>query len=79
VAYFDSLAVASGANAARWRGCVRDRHVARIVDADIARATNFGVRSTPTFLVGNRVITGAQPIDSFRVAIEAQLKAKPRP
>ena len=72
-AYFDSLAVAAGVNAVRWRGCMRDRHVARVVHADIQRATNFGVRSTPTFLVGNKVIQGAQPIDSFRTAINSQL------
>ena len=73
VRFFDSLAVASGVDANRWRRCVRDGHVARVVNADVQRSVNFGVRSTPTFLVGNKVIAGAQPIDSFRVAINSQL------
>jgi protein-disulfide isomerase len=76
VIYFDSLAVAAGVDAKRWRDCVREGHVRRIVNADMARAMNFGVRSTPTFLVGNKVIQGAQPVDSFRIAINSQL-AKP--
>jgi protein-disulfide isomerase len=76
VIYFDSLAVAAGVDSKRWRDCVREGHVRRIVNADMARAMNFGVRSTPTFLVGNKVIQGAQPVDSFRIAINSQL-AKP--
>jgi protein-disulfide isomerase len=77
--FFDSLAVATGVDANRWRGCIRERHVARIVSADVQRSTNFGIRSTPTFIVGDKIIQGAQPVDSFRLAINAQLqKSKTR-
>jgi protein-disulfide isomerase len=71
--YFDSLAVASGVDAARWRRCVNEGHMRRIVNADIARGAQIGVRSTPTFFVGDEPILGAMPIDSFRVAINRQL------
>ena len=72
-AFFDSLAVASRVDAARWRGCVRDGHVERVINADMARGSNIGVRSTPTFFVGNEAIQGAMPIDTFRLYINRQL------
>jgi protein-disulfide isomerase len=72
--FFDSLAVASGVNPLRWRDCVRQGHVQRVVNADMARGSNAGVRSTPTFFVGDQIVQGAQPIDSFRVAINSQLQ-----
>jgi len=71
--YFDSLAIATGVDAKRWRDCVRDRHVRRVVDADMARGVNIGVRSTPTFFVGDQAIAGAMPIDTFRLYINRQL------
>ena len=71
--YFDSLAVASRVDAARWRACVGAGQMRRIIDADISRGVRVGVRSTPTFRVGDQWILGAQPIDSFRVAIQREL------
>lgn len=71
--YFDSLAVASRVDAQRWRACVREGHVLRIVNADLARGINIGVLSTPTFFVGDQPIAGAMPIDTFRLYINKQL------
>lgn len=77
---FDSLAVASRVDASRWRACIGSGQMRRIVDADVSRGARVGVRSTPTFWVGDQPILGAQPIDSFRVAIQRQLaKAGRRP
>lgn len=79
-AYFDSLAVASKVDARRWRDCVREGHVQRVVNADLARGANIGIRSTPTFFIGNEALAGAMPVDSFRVAINRQLaKAGKKP
>ena len=74
-AKFDSLAVASGADAKRWRACMTEQHMRRIVSADVQRGVNMGLRSTPTFFVipGNTAIVGAVPIDTFRVYINQQL------
>lgn len=73
VVYFDSLAVATGVNASRWRDCIRSGAMRRVVDADVARGINIGVRSTPTFWVGDQPIAGALPIDTFRLYINKQL------
>lgn len=67
---FDSLALSAGVNAAAWRECIRGQAMRRVINGDRARASSTGVRSTPTFFVGDEPIEGAAPIDTFRVAIE---------
>ncbi|MGI8496565.1 MAG: DsbA family protein [Gemmatimonadaceae bacterium] len=70
---FDSLAVASGVTAAPYRACVRASSLAPLIEADYDRAVKAGVNSTPTFLVGDQLIEGAQPIENFRKVIDAAL------
>src|SRR5688572_20614512 len=61
-AFFDSLAVSTGVNATDWRACVRSGVMRRVINGDQGRATASGVRSTPTFFVGDQPIEGAAPI-----------------
>lgn len=70
---FDSLAVAAGANQAAWRQCMTSHATAPLIEADRDRSSGAGVRSTPTFFIGDRKIEGAYPVDSFRVAIDAAI------
>lgn len=42
---------------------------------DHARGQRFGVRGTPSFLVGDQPVVGAQPLSAFTQAIESQLAA----
>jgi len=72
---FDSLAVAAGVNAKAWRDCMSTHATAKIIDADHDRSRSAGVRSTPTFFIGDRKLEGAYPTDSFRVAIDKALAA----
>jgi protein-disulfide isomerase len=77
---FDSLAVASGVNAVEWRACLQSGVMRRVINGDQARAGSSGVRSTPTFFVGDEPIQGAAPIADFRAAIQrARAKAGGRP
>ena len=73
MATFDSLAVAAGVAAAPWRACMTSHATAAIIEADRERSTKAGVRSTPTFFIGDRKLEGAYPADSFRVAIDAAI------
>ena len=73
MATFDSLAVASGVAAAPWRACMTSHATAAIIEADRDRSTKAGVKSTPTFFIGDRKLEGAYPVDSFRVAIDAAI------
>ena len=70
---FDSLAVAAGANKAAWGQCMKSHATAALIEADRDRTSGAGVRSTPTFFIGDRKLEGAYPVDSFRVAIDAAI------
>jgi protein-disulfide isomerase len=82
----DSLAVNKfSLNGDEWRSCMSSHATAALVQADFERLRSAGVESTPSFFVGDRGISGAQPTDVFRAAIEQALAkargtaaAKPR-
>jgi protein-disulfide isomerase len=74
-AYLDSLAIASGADAARQHECVQKRSTLELVQADQARASKAGAQTTPTFYVGSAQIEGAQPVKLFRHVIDSVLAA----
>lgn len=73
MAVFDSLSVTAGVNPAAWRKCMASHATAPLIDADHDRSSSAGVQSTPTFFIGDRMLEGAYPVDSFRVAIEAAI------
>jgi Protein-disulfide isomerase len=72
---FDSLAVAAGVKADAWRKCMSSHATAALIQADHDRASQAGVRSTPSFFIGGHALEGAYPADSFRVAIDQALAA----
>lgn len=70
---FDSLASAAGVDMPAFHGCVSAHLMKPTIDADIDRATRAGVESTPTFLIGGTMVTGAQPLAIFRQVIDSAL------
>ena len=77
-AVFDTMARAVGVMMPEYRRCTTGRVMRRIVEADFARAEEAGVNSTPTFIIDNRFrLSGAQPIEAFREAIDSALAATP--
>jgi protein-disulfide isomerase len=46
----------------------------KLIDADMAQATKFGIRGTPGFIIGKTLLAGAYPFENFKTAIEAALK-----
>ncbi len=72
-AVFDSLAGRVGVDMTRWRSCIASGAMKPIIQADYQRASAAGVRSTPTFLIGNELLAGAHPIASFRRVIDSAL------
>jgi len=71
--FFDSLARASGVDAARWRQCVQSRKMTPLILADQDRARVAGAASTPSFMIGNQLLVGTQPIENLRSAIDSAL------
>jgi predicted DsbA family dithiol-disulfide isomerase len=70
---FDSLAVSRGVELTAFQKCVSGHVMKPLIEADIDRASKQGVESTPTFLIGNMMVTGAQPVANFRRAIDSAL------
>lgn len=79
-ALFDSIALASGIDAAAYRSCMDSDVMIRLINGDRERAANASVRPTPTFFVGGERIEGAAPLDVFMSAIaRARARAAIRP
>ncbi len=76
-AHFESLADAAGVHVPEYRACVANRTMASIVQGDFDRSIEAGVNSTPTFIIGNRMLTGPHPIETFRQVIEGELARLP--
>jgi len=56
--------------------CITREKYAGQIQHDVADAKADGIRSTPSFLINNKLVEGAQPFDVFQKAIEAALKGK---
>lgn len=62
-----------------FSACVdADTHRAA-VRADTAEAARLGMTGTPTFIIGDRTLVGAQPFEVFAAEIDAALAAAGRP
>ena len=72
-AFFDSLAGTTGIDLTRWRQCVQSGKMKAWIQADRDRAQAAGAASTPTFIIGNRMLIGATPIETLRSAIGSAL------
>lgn len=56
----------------RFEADMDDAQLRSDVQNDLDEATSLGATSTPVFLVNDRPIVGAQPLDVFAAAIEAE-------
>jgi hypothetical protein len=57
----DSLGRALSLDMASFASCRRSRSINGLVESDIQQASSAGVRSTPSFLVGDFLVQGASP------------------
>ena len=70
---FDSLAQANGLDMKRWRDCVKSGIMKPLIQADHDRAAKAGANATPSFMIGDKILTGAQPIAELAQAIDSAL------
>ena len=62
---------------AKFAADLKSPDLRALVNADLAEGTSLGLNSTPTFVINNQSIPGAQPLDIFvQVIDEALAKAK---
>ena len=73
---FDSLARATGVDMTRWRDCVKSGKMKPLIEADHDRAQQAGASATPSFMIANKLLTGAQPLSEMQRVIDSALVKK---
>jgi len=64
-----------GLDIEKFKKDLADPELAKKIDRDQAAANALGARGTPAFFINGVNLSGAQPIEKFKEAIDAQLKA----
>jgi protein-disulfide isomerase len=70
---FDSLAQSNGVDMRAWRDCVSSGKMKSLIAADQDRAERAGANATPSFMIGDKILTGAQSIEDLRRVIDTAL------
>ena len=78
-AYFESLARSTGLDLPRWSQCIQSGKMRSWIQADHDRAEAAGAASTPSFMIGDQLLVGAQPIENLRGAIDSALAKSKKP
>jgi len=59
-----------------FEACIEKQTYAGRVVSDAQEARSFGITGTPGFLVNGRVLSGAQPLESFETVINEELRRR---
>ena len=70
---FDSLARSTGIDMTKWRDCVKSGKMRPLIQADHDRAQQAGASATPSFMIGDKLLTGAQPLTDMQRVIDSAL------
>lgn len=62
-----------GANGERFDSCIDSGKMASKVQAEFVEGQKAGVKGTPAFFINGRLVSGAQPFQAFKAAIDAEL------
>ncbi len=63
----------SGIDQKKWDDCFDNQKTAAKVDAEMQEGSSVGVRGTPGFIINGRLVSGAQPFESFKNIIDDEL------
>jgi protein-disulfide isomerase len=74
IATLESHAKAIGLDMDQYAKDVADPSVKKRIDEDMAQAGELGVSGTPAFFINGRFLSGAQPFENFKRAIDAALE-----
>ena len=69
----ESVAREVGLDLPAFAACQKREAIRAIVASDVAQATKAGVRSTPSFLIGDFLVEGNVPYKDFRRAIDTAM------
>lgn len=68
-----SIANQSNIETTKFKKCLSSKQAEEIVNRDLRLTENEQVTGTPTFIIGDQQIVGAQPFEIFRTLIENKL------
>jgi protein-disulfide isomerase len=71
----EKWAVESGVDAQKFKAAMDAKKGAAKVDKDLALSKQIGARGTPHFRINGKALSGAQPYEKFKEAIDEQLAA----
>ncbi|MGI9077883.1 MAG: DsbA family protein [Gemmatimonadaceae bacterium] len=70
-AVFETLAAKAGIDGSAMSACISSKRMQPLIQADYDRAVQSGINSTPSFIVGGVMLSGAHPIENFRRIIDS--------
>jgi protein-disulfide isomerase len=73
-ARFEKEAAELGLDGKRFWAALDAEEGKSAIDADILAGTKAGASGTPTFFINGKVLTGAQPYETFKARIDDELK-----
>ena len=71
---FEKDAGELGLDGKRFRAALDAEEGKSAIDADLLAATKAGATGTPTFFINGKVLSGAQPYETFKARIDDELK-----
>ncbi len=72
----DAIAKKIGLNDGKFKECLSSGRAKAVVDKDLAAGGKAGVRGTPATFINGVLLSGAQPFDAFKAAVEQALNKK---
>ena len=69
--YFQKYARELGLDMTAWQTCYDSGKYVGRISSHRAEATRRGVQSTPSFMIGDRLISGAIPYDQLKAAVDS--------
>ncbi len=63
----------TGIDTAKWTDCYDNKKTLAKVKAQMAEGQSVGVQGTPGFIINGRLLSGAQPFESFKAVIDDEL------
>jgi protein-disulfide isomerase len=76
--HLEDYAAQTGLDLPRFQRALDERTHRTRVEADAALAQGLDISGTPSFLINDYFLSGAQPLSSFEALIERELKTKKR-
>ncbi len=70
------LAAEVGVNQSSFQSCLDSGKYTKLVQDQIADGTQAGVSGTPSTFINSQLVVGAQPVESFKTVIDAELVKK---